>query len=175
MRQWCSLFLFLFLFFTFSNTHAQPLFKNPSFGARFFYGSFLTRLPKAAYLRDSYSYFGELALQQQTDGRAAWQVANGLPRVGMAFHFGNTGSKKYMGNMAALFPFIDWRLFQTKNFRSGIRAGAGIGWVQKPYDKITNHKNVLIGTHGNAYINFLWENEINVFSNVYISVGLSFS
>lgn len=175
MRQWCGILVLVFLLLTSSNAHAQPLFQNPSVSARLFYGSFITHLPKAAYLRDSYSYFGEIAVQQQTDGRYNWQLANGLPQLGVALHFGNTGSKQYMGNMAALFPFVDWRLWQTKTFRSGLRAGAGIGWVQKPYDKINNHKQVLIGTHGNAYINFLWENEIWLFSKVHISAGLSFS
>lgn len=174
MRQWCGLLVCLVLV-TFSKAHAQPLFKNPSLAARFFYGSFLTRLPKAAYLRDSYSYFGELSVEQQTDGRYAWQVANGLPQIGVAVHFGNTGSKQYMGNMAALFPFVNWRLYQTKNFRSGVRAGAGLGWVQKPYNRLTNHKQVLIGSHTNAYINFLWENEIKLFSNLHINAAISFS
>src|SRR6476646_11959457 len=102
MRQWCG-HLVCFLVLTFSNAHTQPLFKKPSITTRFFYGSFLTRLPKAAYLRDSYSYFGEVSVQQQTDGRYTWQTANGLPQIGVAFHFGNTGSRQYMGNMAALF------------------------------------------------------------------------
>lgn len=173
MRPWCGTFIFVLL--TFSKAHAQSLFKHPSVGARFFYGSFLTRQPKAAYLRDSYSYFGEISVQQQTDGRYPWQRVNGLPQVGVALHFGNTGSKHYMGNMAALFPFINWKLYQSKNVRSGLRAGAGLGWVQKPYDKITNHKQVLIGTHANAYINFLWDTEIRLFSNLHISAGISFT
>lgn len=172
MKCCCLLFLFLA---TFSKPHAQNLFKNPSLGARFFFGSFLTRLPKAQYLRDSYSYFGELALQQQTDGRKEWQRANGLPQVGVALQFGNTGSKQYMGNMAALFPFVNWNLYKRKTISSSLRAGAGLGWVQKPYDKITNHKQVLIGTHLNAYLNFLWQAEVQTFSNVHMTVGVGFS
>lgn len=168
----------LFLIFcslTFSNPHAQNLFKQPSVGARFFIGSFLTRLPKAQYLRDSYSYFGELYLQQQTDGRKEWQLANGLPQLGVAVQFGNTGSKRYMGNMAALFPYVNWKVYKRKNFTSSLRAGAGLGWVQKIYDKTTNHKEVLIGTHLNAYIGLLWQAELQTFSNTHINLGLGFS
>lgn len=174
MRRWHYL-ITLLTCLIFSKPHAQNIFKQPSIGVQGYYGSFLTNLPKAQYLRDSYSYFGEVALQQQTDGRKAWQRANGLPQVGIAAFFGNTGSRQYMGNMAGVFPFVDWALYKTKNFRSGLRAGAGLGWVQKPYNKITNHKAVLIGTHMNAYINFLWQADVRLFSNVHVNAGVSFS
>ncbi|HUP11534.1 MAG TPA: hypothetical protein VM187_04965, partial [Niastella sp.] len=76
-------------FQTFSKPHAQGLFKKPSYGIQAFYGSFLTTVTKARYLRDSYAYFGEVWVQQQTDGRKDWQLANGLPQVGLALFFGN--------------------------------------------------------------------------------------
>jgi hypothetical protein len=168
-------FCLAFSLLTFSKPHAQPLFKNPAIGLQGFYGSFLTHIPKAQYLRDSYSYFGELSIQQQTDGRHPWQVTNGLPQVGLALQFGNTGSRQYIGSMAALFPFVSWPLFRTTNVYSSLRGGAGFGWIQKPYDKITNHKNTLIGTHGNAYINFLWQADVRLFSKLHATAGISFS
>ena len=166
---------FTLLILTFSNTHAQPLFSKPSVAARFFWGSFVTHLPKAAYLRDSYSYFGELSVQQQTDGRYDWQRSNGLPQLGVALQYGNSGSKQYIGRMMGVFPFMNWKLYNSRDFTSGFRAGVGLGWVQKPYDVITNHKNILLGTHTNAYINFLWENDVRLFSNLHIGAGLSFT
>src|SRR5215218_734574 len=175
MKLRCSPIIAVFCCLTFSKVHAQNFFKHPSVGLQGYYGSFLTRVPKAQYLRDSYSYFGELSIQQQTAGRKEWQRANGLPQVGLALFYGNTGSRQYLGYMAGVFPFINWALYKTKSFRSGLRAGTGFGWIQKPYDKITNHKNVLVGTHGNAYINFLWQNEVRLFSNLHINAGLNFS
>lgn len=166
--------VFLLCSLTFSKPHAQPR-SNTSATARFFHGTFLTHLPKAQYLRDSYSGFGELSLQRQTDGRKPWQQANRLPQVGVAVFFGNTGSRRYMGRMAGVFPHVAWRLYQSRWFRSSLRGGAGLGWVQKPYDKITNHKATLIGTHLNAYINFLWEAEALLFSNTHAAAGFSFS
>lgn len=168
------MFSFLCTLF-FSKPHAQPLFNPPSISTRFFWGSYLTHLPKAQYLRDSYSYFGEVALQRQTDGHKDWHVANGWPHVGLALQFGNTGSKRYMGNVAALFPFVSWTLQQRKRFSSSVRAGTGLGWVQKTYDKLSNPKAVLIGTHANAYLNVLWQAEVQTFSNTHVAVGLGFS
>lgn len=159
----------------FSKPHAQAVFKNASVAARLFHGSFLTHLPKAQYLRDSYSYFGELSIQQQTSGKKAWQIANGFPQVGVALFYGNTGSKRHMGHMAGIFPFVDWRLYRSKRFSTSLRAGAGLGWIEKPYNRRTNHKAVLIGTHGNAYLNFLWQAEAKLFSNLHAAAGISFS
>jgi hypothetical protein len=155
--------------------YTQSLLKHSSVGVRYFQGSFLTHVPKAQYLRDSYSYFGELSIQQQTDGRKAWQVVNRLPQVGVALFYGNTGSRRYMGSMAGVFPFVAWRLYKTARFNSSLRTGAGLGWVQKPYDKITNHKAVLIGTHVNGYFAFLCQAEVKLFSNLHAAAGISFS
>src|SRR6476646_1353507 len=105
-RHRLTFFIFCTLLQTFSKAHAQQnFFKTASVGVQGYFGSFLSNLPKAAYLRDSYTYFGEIAVQQQTDGSEAWQQANGLPQVGMVVFFGNTGSKQYAGNMAGAFPF----------------------------------------------------------------------
>lgn len=158
----------------FSNAHAQSFFENNSIAARGFCGTFLTSQPKAQYLRDGYSYFGEVALLHQTNGSQQWHWANRLPQTGVALFYGYTGSRS-MGTMAGLFPFINWRLYRTPKFNSSLRGGVGLGWVQKPYDKISNHKNVLIGTHLNAYINFLWQAELTLFSNLHAGAGLGFS
>jgi hypothetical protein len=166
----CSLCLL-----TFSKPHAQSSFKNASFAIQGYYGSFLTHLPKAQYLRDSYSYFGELSISRQTDGQQDWQLANGLPQVGVALFYGNTGSRRYIGRMGGVFPFVAWRLYNTNGFKSSFRAGAGIGLVEKPYNKISNHKNVLVGSYGNAYIHFLWQNDVRLYSGLHLTAGFSFS
>lgn len=174
MRYRCC-FLFLSCLLTFSKPHAQNRLENASVAVRYFHGAFLTHVPKAQYLRDSYSYFGELSVQQQTDGSKSWHHANRLPQVGFALFYGNTGSKRYMGTMAGAFPYVSWSLYNGSGFKSSLRTGVGLGWIQKPYDKITNHKAVLIGTHVNGYFNVLWQAELRLFSNVHAAAGLSFS
>ena len=175
MRRLRFFLVFGLCLHSFSKPHAQKRLQQTTFTAQGYFGSFLTHLPKAQYLRDSYSQFGELSISRQTDGRHDWQVANRFPEVGLALFFGNTGSRKYMGHMAGVFPFVAWPLYKTKNVTSRFRAGAGIGFVEKPYNKISNHKSVLIGNYGNAYIHFLWQNEVRLFSNIHATAGLGFS
>lgn len=163
-----------FLLFCCRYGYAQQGFLNRSaIGGQFHYGSFLTVEPKAVYLKDSYSYFGELYFQQSTKYPAECNKA--APQWGAGLFFGQTGSKQYVGKMGGLFSFISLPLFKYKTFTSNLRLGAGLGWIEKPYDKITNHKNVLIGSPINGYINAFWQNEWGIAPNTFLNAGVSFS
>lgn len=146
-----------------------------SLGFQTHYGTYLTKSPKADYLKDSYSFFNEIYYQRQTDGSKAWHNANNLPQWGVFFFYGSTGSQRHIGNMAGLAPFINIPIVKTKSFSSKLRAAMGLGWVQKPYDKITNHKNVLIGSHLNGYMGFLWQNEWQLTKRLAFNAGFSFT
>ena len=161
----------------FAGAQAQPRksFQNVSLSGHYLYGSFLINQPKAAYLRDSYSYFGELSLEVQTDGSKPWHVANHLPQWGVGLHYGNLGSKQYMGNLLAAFSYMNLPLFSFHRVQSKARFGLGVGCIEKPYDAATNHKGVLLGSYLNAYIHLLWQNEIRLTPNLYASAGLGFA
>lgn len=168
-------FLFCSVHTAFAQTQSSGFLHNVSISAQLYYGSFLTVAPKAQYLQDSYTRFGELAFYRQTDGSQPWQVANNMPDVGFAVFFGNTGSRQYVGNMAGAFPFINFHLYKRPKFSSQLRLGAGAVWVQKPYDPIRNHKNVLIGSRYNYFLNFLWQNQIYISPHMAVNAGLSFN
>lgn len=167
------------LFFPFTlSFFLLAAFSSPaqsSFGWQTHYGSYLSQSPKADYIKDSYTYFNELYYQQQTDGIKEWQQVNNGPQWGVAFFWGNTGSRRYMGRMMGAYPFVTIPLYKTGGFASKLRGGMGLGWVQHPYDKISNHKNVLIGSHLNGYIGFLWQNEFRILPRLYANAGLSFT
>lgn len=160
------------LLFFLSNSQ-QSFFKTSSFGAQAHYGSFITILPKAEYLRDSYSYFGEISFQRNY--KKLWALDSQYVQWGGGIFFGNTGSKQYVGNMGGAFSFINFPLLHKNNVISKLRIGGGIGWIEKPYNKITNHKNVLLGTALNAYLNFVWQNEFYLNSSTFLNLGFSFS
>lgn len=137
------------------------------------YGSFITILPKAEYLRDSYSYFGEISFQR--NHKRLWSTDSQYVQWGAGIFFGNTGSKEFVGTMKGAFSFINLSLFKRNNFQSKLRMGGGFGWIDKPYNKDINHKNVLLGTALNAYLNFIWQNEFKVLPKAYFNFGFSFS
>jgi hypothetical protein len=51
----------------------------------------------------------------------------------------------------------------------------GGGWVEKPYDVNDNHKNVLLGSHFNIFIDLMWKNELKLSDHLALNAGLSFS
>ena len=80
-----------------------------------------------------------------------------------------------MGRIGGPFSFVDFQLIRRNWFRSAFRVGGGLGFVEKPYDPQDNHKNLLLGSSANVYLNFLWKNEIRLGPQWYINGGLSFS
>ncbi|HEY4151585.1 MAG TPA: acyloxyacyl hydrolase [Chitinophagaceae bacterium] len=153
-----------------------PPVHNP-FSAEFKYheGFFLTNKPKAVYLRDSYTSFGEINISRQTDGSERWQQSNNYPRIGVTAFFGNTGSREYIGHMAGVFPYVNFALYRSRGFRFGFRLGTGIAWIEKPFNVITNYKNLLIGSHLNSCISMLAEAEGRISSHLAITGGISFT
>lgn len=174
MKGYSYFFFSILVLLSFSKGAAQTsFFSNNSIGGQFHYGSFLTNEPKAVYVRDGYSYFGEVYFQQPTQFTTKNNKTG--PHWGAGLFFGNTGSEQYIGKMAGAFSFINLPLLHHQAFQSNFRLGAGLGWIEKPYNKVSNHKNVLIGTPINGYLNFLWQNEYAVSNRTFINAGLSFS
>jgi hypothetical protein len=157
------------------NASTKPSFlKNTSVGSRFYYGSYLTTKAKAEYIRDSYSYYGEVFIQHQTDGSEDWQKSHRLPKWGIAFLYGNSGSKQYIGRVTALYAYMNVPLIKTKRYTGSFLLGTGPCWVTKPYDIHLNPKNTLIGTHLNAFISTQLQNEIALSDRLFLNAGISF-
>ena len=150
---------------------------HPPFRAEFKYheGFFLASKPKAVYIRDSYTSFAEINISRQTDGSARWQQANHYPLIGIAAFFGNTGSRRYIGNMAGVFPYVNFPLYRGRAFRLGFRLGTGVAWIEKPFNVYTNYKNEMISTHLNACISMLAEAETRISRRLSLTGGISFT
>ena len=171
----CTVFL-IAVYLIFTEVHAQQtanFFDDFSIGIQSHYGSLLATVPKAAYVRDSYTSFIEVYVAKQSKGKLS--VANNYPQTGLAFLYGNPGSKEYVGKTVALFPFVLFPLIQKEKFKTGFRLGTGLAWIEKPYDVHTNHKNTLIGSHINSYIGIGLMNEIKLNPSLYVNAGASFS
>jgi hypothetical protein len=174
----CCRHLLYLLLFTTGYAYSQEqhgIFKNASLGIQGYYGSFLTTKPKSVYIRDSYASFSEVYFQKQTTGRSDWEITHNCPQWGVAFLFGNTGSKKYIGKMYSLFAYINTPLVRTKNFTCSFRLGAGPGIVDNPYNIYTNPKNTIIGTRLNAFINLMIQNEVKISPKIYLNGGFAFT
>ena len=154
---------------------ATSFLSTLSLSAKTHYGFFVVNQPKSEYVRDSHTCFGEISISSQTNGSHLWQQVNHLPQMGISLLYGNSGSREYIGHVAALFPYMKFALLKTAHSTTSFRLGFGAGWVQKPYNKETNTKNLLIGTKINGCINMQFEQEWQLLKQLYLNAGISFT
>jgi hypothetical protein len=140
-----------------------------------FYGFFIANQPKSLYLRNDHSRMMELSISRQTTGRHKWERESNLPRIGIGLLYGDLGSREYLGKMTAVYPFIHFPIIRAKRSVTSFRLGAGLGWVEKPYDRETNYKNLMIGTHLNAAISLRFQTEWEIMRNLYFNAGIAFT
>jgi hypothetical protein len=83
------------------------------------------------------------------------------PANGLSLLYLNTGNPKQIGHCFGLYPNISFNLGQGR-FAPRLKFGGGIGYVQKPFDQVTNNQNITIGTHINTVIHMAIEGRILV-------------
>ena len=114
----------------------------------------------------------ELSFYKSTSGKKVWQQLYNYPKVGVSALTINLGNPRELGMGYGIFPFIEIPLNKAKiNWR--LKMGYGLGYIEKPFDKETNFKNVAIGSNFNAliYANMGWSIKLsNAFST---SAGFS--
>jgi hypothetical protein len=114
----------------------------------------------------------EFSFYKSTVGKKQWQQLYNYPKLGVSALAINLGNERELGMGFGIFPFIEIPINQRKiNWR--LKMGYGIGYIEKPFDKATNFKNIAIGSHYNAliYANMLWS--IKLGKRVNTSAGLS--
>jgi hypothetical protein len=115
----------------------------------------------------------EISIQQITYGKHKWERDYNYPLIGLTFLYTPMGNNPSLGNIYALMPFINFPLYRHKNFMFGFRFALGIGYVTKPFDRITNYKNLAIGSNLNAAVNLMLEARYQVNYYLALSAGIS--
>lgn len=95
----------------------------------------------------------EVDFMQKTSGSLPWQHAFHCPETGLAFYFAWLGNPTQLGNMIGVYPFVNLHLQKSYREELYLRLGIGLGYMPVIYNRLTNHKNNVIGSHLNAMIN----------------------
>jgi len=163
---------FLLLIFSFT-VHAQSnsFFHYSSIGGQYYLGTSIGNTFNR--IRDSRPYSGEIYYQRQTNPGATWNAAKRLPQWGVALSATHSGSK-YVGNIVCLYPYMKVPLFTAGFLESNLRFGFGAGWVQKPYDKLSNPEDLLLSQKISTHANISWQNEFHLSSRHFINTAITF-
>lgn len=97
------------------------------------------------------SYSVELNFIKKTYGQKDWHQRRRYPQVGVGIYYNNYNLPDVYGQVFGIFPNIQLPLVHTGNFEWTFRAGMGVCYDTKPYERLPepNTENVAIGGHWN--------------------------
>ena len=107
-----------------------------------------------AHLAQNVAVATELSYFKQLNGSKIWQLSYRKPEVGATLFIGSVGNNEILGRFAGLYGFAEMLIVSKKRYRMDFKFGTGFGYTNRPYDPISNPKNVAIGSHFNAMMCF---------------------
>lgn len=123
------------------------------------------------------SYAFELNLVKQTYGQKDWQERRNYPQLGLGFYYNNYNMPDVYGQTFGIFPNLQLRLITTSNFEWTFRAGMGICYDTKPFERlpVPNPDNVAIGGHWNNISPFSTDIRWHINHHWDLQAGFNFS
>ena len=164
------------LFFSFparSQQYEHKLFtSNMLVEGKFYYGFLYAQHLELEGFNSHMPVF-EINFQQETFGKHLWERSFAYPVIGISFLYTGLGKSPVLGSAYSLFPFVDFPLYRRGRFLFNFRFGLGIGYLTKKFDRLTNYKNLAIGSHLNASANLMLEARYKVHERFTISIGIA--
>lgn len=118
----------------------------------------------------------ELNYVRPTSGDKMWHAENNYPERGAGFSFFNLDNPKQLGNLYAVYFFYDIPLRKKATpFRLYLRTCEGLAFAPVHFDPITNHKNNVISSPVNAYVNLKFYYRWDICKRLRWEAGINFS
>ncbi|ALO14680.1 hypothetical protein L21SP5_01013 [Salinivirga cyanobacteriivorans] len=86
-----------------------------------------------------------------SDGSRDWHIDLNYPRYGVGYQYARLGSD-ILGNSHALYLFIGSDFLNSKRWSWHYDLGAGVGFIDNPYDEEKNPLNIVNGSVTNAFL-----------------------
>lgn len=157
-----------------SNEEAQDSLPSWRIGTRAHYGFIMPHRRGMRHLVKDHIRSFSLSLERPTTGEKAWQQEYLCPSWGLNLIYSDLGNPEMLGKAMALFPYLDFPLIKGEKSGLYFRTGTGIGWIEKPFDRLENHKNIAIGSQGNVTFNFMLHGKWRLPGRWELSGGLAF-
>jgi hypothetical protein len=84
----------------------------------------------------------------KTNGRKEWHRQFHHPHIGLIFSHYNLGNEEILGSVSGMQAFLRIPLFKRNQLNHFFfKPAIGFAWFSKPYDKVKNPENLLMGSH----------------------------
>lgn len=140
------------------------------------YGFILVHRISIGHLVKGYPVSYELNISKPSLGNQLWQIENNKPDFGVSLQCIDFRNPTQLGYGLVVAPFVEVPLNQKeKASRVVMRLCWGATYLTKKFDIAENHKNIAIGSHVNAFVQFRWLWHLQLNKNLRFEPGLSFS
>jgi len=147
-------------------------YSNNRFGATLGYGFMIAHRANMRHLIQGHTTSLELQYTiKPKPGHLATYYNN--PSIGIQLGYYNPGNQEQIGTCMGVFPSLRFQLWNRK-YAPFFQFGAGMGWVEKPFDQLTNYQNIAIGSHINSIVQFSIENNFQ-WDRASVKVGIGFT
>ncbi len=138
------------------------------------YGFIMPHHNALSYLVNSHIPAASFNLFRRHDGSENWERAFNLPETGVCLHYENFMDPR-MGSGIGIQPYIDFPLNKNERFHLKIKVGSGIGFLTRHFERVDNHKNVVIGSTLNSFADLKLSAAFMTGKRGRLETGLSFS
>ena len=161
------------MFWACINLQAQHRFQaaNLLFEPRVNYGFLIAHHVEMEIFNRHFPAF-EFAISKASYGKSQWESFYNYPTMGVAYYNAWLGSSNDLGQAHALYPFISFPLQKNHKQELNFRLGAGLAYLTKKFDRLTNYKYNAIGSHLNAAVNLMVEYRWKPVHYLQLSAGI---
>ena len=113
---------------------------------------------------------------QKSYGLKKWQQSFNYPDIGVSFGYTNFNNT-ILGELYGIYGHYNFYFFNRKSKNNLVLGlGSGFAYATNPYDKVTNNKNIAIGSHLNtsSYLRFFYQREA-ILNRISFHIGFNFT
>lgn len=136
------------------------------------YGALVPHRSIMSHLVTGHAYFTEVSYQFNAYGQHDFDAPFLMPSAGISGLFLSSGNAETIGNCYAAYTYFALPL-SKKRFVPKLKMGAGLGYVQKTFDKKTNTKNNAIGSHFNVCIMAELFKDVSLSEKIKLNYGMA--
>jgi hypothetical protein len=162
--------LMVFLLMT-AITNAQSAFDNREIVIRGHYGYIWAHREKIENIVTGHTSGFEISFQKQTDGSKWWQVVHHYPQTGFSFIHLNLANEDLLGDANAVVGYIKLPFVRKNRFQFALQISAGLGYLQKRWQRTEDYQNLAIGSHINATIQFIGETRFRISDRIFLNLN----
>ena len=118
----------------------------------------------------------ELNISKPSIGNKLWQLENNKPDIGISVQCIDFKNPSQLGYALTAAPYVEIPFnVKEKWSRVVMRLCFGATYLTKSFEIHDNHKNVAIGSHLNAFVQFRWFWQFQLTKNLRFEPGFTFS